>query len=71
MLEADLKNLELLVDQLLQLTSQRKLEIIALNKKLHATLQSNSVLATKEKIVIASLETMVKQLEDELYAPGN
>ena len=69
MLETDLKNLELLVDQLLQQTKQRKLEIISLNKKLNDTLQGNSILTNKKKLAVASLETMIKQLEDELYAP--
>ena len=71
MLESDLKNLELLVDQLLQQTRQKKLENISLNKKLNDTLQGNNILANKKKLAIAYLETMIKQLEDELYVPGN
>lgn len=67
MLESDLENLKLALDKLLFFIDQKKLETIALKKKLNALSIENALLITRKKMALEFVETLIKQLEDELY----
>ncbi len=66
MLKVDLENLERALDKLIMLANQKKLENVALGKKLESLHQENSILVAKKKTAVAAIKIMIRQLEDEL-----